>query len=195
MRGLVAAIGMALMTSNCVGHAGIEGAPCPCPEEYSCCLSLNRVCVSSLDQCPDNYPPSSGHSCSADSLCAKTEACHVWTVNEDIAGPARCRRRCPDDIPCAEGEICTLALHGGFPIEEMNAARLCLPEVGVEGCEYNDCKDCLSDQLGNTFCDLDDNVSRCLATPSPSCGLACQLVEIEDCDMSPCSEEGGAHCL
>src|SRR3989339_1271159 len=50
------------LVSTCVSHVEIEGAPCPCPEGYSCCATLSG-CIPSHTLCPNTYSPSSNKSC------------------------------------------------------------------------------------------------------------------------------------
>jgi hypothetical protein len=186
---------IALSIAACVGQVEIDYAPCPCPEGYQCCQSLNDGCLSADQECPDQYPASSRASCVVGRQCPYGESCHVWKAPDgQPAGPGECRRLCPHDYACDGSDICRLSVHDGASLTALNITRLCLSDPAEPGCENLECLECESSQLSKTFCD-GNLVRGCFFALDQRCGLTCRSTVIVDCGPTGCLPiEGGAKC-
>jgi hypothetical protein len=195
---VAAACLLVIALTRCWPRVDIPGAPCPCPQGYSCCGTL-FTCLrgDDMDACPATFPSSSGTACGEDNDCPPSEACRAWTLPEgSLAGPQDCRTICSAAFPCAQGETCQFVPHGGLPLMQVNVARACVPEDAAPGCEHSGCSDCAQEQIGRTFCD-DRLLRGCLLAMSPQCGVDCELVVVDDCQTpSACvSDVSGARCF
>lgn len=181
----VLAIAVSIGCPCCVPWASISGSPCPCPAGYACCETL-ASCIPYGDDCPGAYPPSTRENCVTDGDCGTGEICYSWSTPEHgNLGPGICRRECALANPCATGENCELALHGGAPMAELNVAYMCLPEVSIVGCEDKRCSTCTQAQLGGSWCG-ESEIQGCFFALHPLCGLSCQVNTILDCDPLDC---------
>jgi hypothetical protein len=124
---LLGGLSFVLLLGGCVPHTEISGAPCDCPDGYICCETL-MACVKVDAECPSEYPNSSKIPCTANSLCSRTEACWIWTEGGDLQGPSECRRRCPKEYPCSQGEVCDLVPTNASPLEDPELLKVCIPE-------------------------------------------------------------------
>ncbi len=178
-----------LLSWGCVSGVHVAGAPCPCPDDHVCCETL-ASCVSNSSQCPDEFPPSSALACSRDTDCRQGEHCYAWSSeDQEILGPGECRVLCETEHPCAEGEVCELALHDGIEMSQMNTARLCLPETPIAGCEDRRCDGCGDLEPGAVYCDQ-TRITGCFFTLHPICGLACHSSQLQECAPGVCDPSG-----
>jgi hypothetical protein len=179
----------------CISGVEIEGAPCPCPEGYQCCATLNDMCLAEEEACPHTHPPSSRRHCRTDADCLSNELCQSWTLaGGEPAGPGECRWSCGGDHPCAPGETCAPTLHDGRPLDTVHAALTCVAETPPGGCEGLDCRQCGPEQVGRSYCE-ENGVAGCFLALHPVCGLTCRELRFEDCGAVDCVEtDKGARC-
>jgi len=185
---------VAAALAACWPHVAVEGAPCPCPNGFACCDTL-ATCLPAGEACPSAYPASSRQPCRFDAGCPLAEICAAWSLDDGvIMGPQECRRACPDDYPCADGESCGLVAHDAVLLDALHVTRACLATPPTVDCAGASCAACLATDLGRSFCD-GTHVLGCFLALSPSCGVSCDVLDLEDCVDEVCEDEAaGAAC-
>ena len=173
----------------CVPLEKISQAPCPCPDGYACCDTL-QACLAFDQTCPDTLPISSATPCSSDDQCPRGEVCHAWRLSDVLSGPQTCRRECALIDRCAQGEQCQLILTDGKEQQTMQVGQACVEEEPPVGCEHRDCSTCEAGNIGRTYCES-DTIRGCLVALDPVCGLVCQSVLITRCEPDTCEVTQG----
>ncbi len=177
---------------SCVPHVEIVGAPCPCPDVYSCCEFL-ASCVNSKEACQETLPPSSGIPCTRDSDCPSDEICHAWSNSSGLAGPQTCQRDCSIGFPCASPETCRLVSRDGSLVDDLDLTHACTTVHLIQGCEKTGCENCDVSRIGQTFCQ-DKAIHVCFLGVHGVCGLICSSVAVQTCGDAGCMDSGGSTC-
>lgn len=191
-----ALLSAALAVAGCVPLTDVDGAPCPCPADHSCCRTLSR-CLADPADCPQRFPPSSNQICERDADCPTGELCNSWQDDTGaVVGFRECRRDCSQLDRCAAGEQCRPSLTDGRPVSDsqQHVVSVCRSLGSHTRCVEFETGFCMQEQLGGQYCEEGD-IHACFPDEHMDCGKIMRTAVVERCEQGGCVDDGqGPKC-